>query len=121
MSTYALPPRIGQRSPRKKPLSERVEIGITTVLVIIGLLLTTISLSYLFYANEKATQDYHLRILQEKRSKLVSSNEILSMQIADLESLAALEKSPKIQDMVAMKNPLYLRGNSAVARTPDTN
>ncbi len=94
-----------------------MEIGITTVLVIISLLLASISLSYLFYANEKATQDYQLRVLQEKRANLVRTNEVLSMQIADLESLIALEENDSIKNMVAMKNPLYIRGDSAVALT----
>jgi hypothetical protein len=116
MSTFALPRRSIPVSSRKKPLSERVEVGITAVLVVMGLLLSTLSLSYLFYANEKATQDYHLRILQEKRSSILQKNEVLSMQIAQLESLENLQQNKKIRTMVDAGEILHIRGDTQVAQ-----
>ncbi|MBI5414519.1 hypothetical protein HZA38_03305 [Candidatus Peregrinibacteria bacterium] len=108
-----------QRMLRRRPLSERVEVGITTVLVVIGLVLAGISLLYLFYANEKATQDYHLRILQEKHAELVRANEVVAMLLSQREALVALEGNPKIQKMRDVKNKelLFIRDDIVVART----
>ena len=116
MSTLALPHQIRPAVAHRKPLSKRVEIGLTAVLVVIGLVLATLSLSYLFYANEKATQDYQLRVLQDQRAEFITKNEVLAMQIASLESLEALAENKQIANMVPAENLLYISGVSQVAK-----
>lgn len=117
MSTLALP-RHSARTPRRKPLSQQMEIGITAVLVVIGMVLSILSLSYLFYANATASQDYHLRVLQQERAELFRQKEVLSMEIAQFEALATLQENEKIASMVAAENPLYILENRAVAQAP---
>lgn len=115
MSTFALP-RQSVVLPRRKTLSQQIEVGITAVLVVIGLVLSALSLSYLFYANKTATQDYHLRVLQEQRAELMTQSEVLEMQIANAESLRALQENTKINSMVAASQPLYISGASLTAQ-----
>ena|GEM_PF-6951983 len=85
--------------PLRRRLSARMEFGITIVLAVTGVLVAVLSLLYLFYANAKATQDYHLRTLQERRTELVKKNEILAAEIAKTESLDALEQNKQIAAM----------------------
>ncbi len=59
---------------------------------------------------------YKLRILQEKRAELLSKNEALSMEIASLSTIDRLQESIDRLDMIATTHPLYLKGNTAVAK-----
>jgi len=57
-------------------------------------------------------------VLQSHRSELLQENEILSMQIADLQALSALENDAVIRAMVKAEKPQYIRGDTAVASIP---
>ncbi len=63
-----------------------------------------------------ATKGYTLRVLQQDRAELTQQNEILSMQIADLQSLEAMENNMIIESMVKAHQPQYIRGDTAVAK-----
>ncbi len=119
MSIITLPRRSSPIPIRKKPLSKRLEIGITMVLIVMGLVLSLLSLSFLFFANSQATQGFHLKTLQEQRADLMLSNEVLAMQIAGTEALDNLEENGQVKKMVNAESPLYLKGTSAVAKSEE--
>jgi len=71
---------------------------------------------YISYHNKNATMAYKLRILQEQRSELLTKNESLSMKIASLSTIGRIQESLNKSDMVAITNPLYIKGNTTVAK-----
>jgi hypothetical protein len=72
-------------------------------------------LAYLANANRNATKGYALKTLEKERSRLVTENEIWSMQIAKVQALTNLQNDPKIMNMVKANEPLFIRGDTAVA------
>jgi hypothetical protein len=100
---------------RSKPLSHKVEVGINALLFVIITLVTLISLAYLANANHNATKGYALKNLELKRSNLLTENEVLDMEIARVQALENIQNDPKIQKMVKANEPMYIRGDTAIA------
>lgn len=101
---------------RRKSLSERVELGVGIFLFVSVSLICILALLFLSHSNRVATRGYELKVLQQKQSNLVRQNEVLSMQVADLLSLEAMEKDEFIASMVKAEQPMYIRGDTAVAQ-----
>ena len=102
----------------RRPLSKRVELGIGAFLFVSVSIICIFALLFLSHSNRVATKGYDLRVLQSHRSELLQENEILSMQIADLQALSALENDAVIRAMVKAEKPQYIRGDTAVASIP---
>ncbi len=100
----------------KRPLSERIELGVGAFLFITVTIICLLSLLFLSHSNRVATKGYELKMLQAKRAELLRSNEVLSMQIADLQALDALENDATIKLMVKIDQPQYIRTDTAVAQ-----
>lgn len=100
---------------RKRTLSQKIEFGMTSLTFFTIILVAIISLVYLAHANRNATKGYALKNLELKRSQLITENEVWDMQIAQVKSLQALENDPKIRTMVKADQPLFVRGDSAIA------
>jgi len=101
---------------RKRPLSERVELGIGAFTFITVTIICVLSLVFLSHSNRVATKGYELKILQDKRQDLLRKNEVLSMQIADLQTLESLANDNTIRTMVKAERPKYIRTDTAVAK-----
>ncbi len=101
---------------RSKPLSHKVEVGINALLFVIITLVTLISLVYLANANRNATKGYALKNLELKRTNLLTENEVWDMEIARVQSLESIQKDPQIQKMVKANEPMFVRGDSAIAQ-----
>lgn len=101
---------------RKRTLSQKIEFGKTSLTFLTIILVAIVSLVYLAHANSNATKGYALKNLELKRSQLLTQNEVLDMQIAQVKSLAALQNDPKIQRMVKADQPMFVRGDSAIAK-----
>jgi len=99
----------------KKPLSKQIELGVGAFLFISTICICLLSLLFLSHNNRVATRGYELRMLQEKRAALLHEQEVLSMQIADLQSLRAMENDAVLQRMVRVDRPQYIRVDTAVA------
>lgn len=100
---------------RSKPLSHKVEVGINALLFVIITLVTLISLAYLANANRNATKGYALKNLELKRTNLLTENEVWDMEIAKVQALENIQKDPQIQKMVKANEPMFVRGDTAIA------
>lgn len=100
---------------RKRTLSQKIEFGMTSLTFLTIVLVAIISLVYLAHANSNATKGYALKNLELRRSQLLTENEVWDMQIAQVKSLQALQDDPKIRTMVKAEQPLFVRGDSAIA------
>jgi len=100
---------------RKRTLSQKIEFGMTSLTFFTIILVAIISLVYLAHANRNATKGYALKNLELKRSQLITENEVWDMQIAQVKSLQALQNDPKIRTMVKADQPLFVRGDTAIA------
>ena len=100
---------------RKRTLSQKIEFGMTSLTFLTIILVAIISLVYLAHANRNATKGYALKNLELRRSQLLTENEVWDMQIAQVKSLQALQNDPKIRMMVKADQPLFVRGDTAIA------
>jgi hypothetical protein len=100
---------------RKRTLSQKIEFGMTSLTFFTIILVAIVSLVYLAHANRNATKGYALKNLELKRSQLITENEVWDMQIAQVKSLQALQNDPKISMMVKAEQPLFVRGDTAIA------
>jgi hypothetical protein len=100
---------------RKRTLSQKVEVGVTSLVFVTITLVAIVSLAYLAHSNRNATKGYALKTLEAKRTSLVTENEVWDMQIAKVKSLDALANDPKIAGMIAAEQPMFIRGDTAVA------
>lgn len=100
---------------RKRTLSQKIEFGMTSLTFLTIILVAIISLVYLAHANRNATKGYALKNLELRRSQLLTENEVWDMQIAQVKSLQALQNDPKIRTMVKADQPLFVRGDTAIA------
>ncbi len=100
---------------RRKTLSQRVELSITSLILVTLILVGMISLAYLVHSNLNATKGYALKTLELQRSKLLMENEVWDMQIAKVKSLDTLQNDPSIKMMVRADQPLFIRGDTAIA------
>lgn len=100
---------------QKRTLSHKVEVGLNSLVVVIIALVGLISLAYLANANHNATKGYALKTLEIKRSHLLTENEIWNMEIAKVQSLESIQNDPKIRSMVKTDQPMFIRGDTAIA------
>lgn len=108
-------PNQSDASVRKKTLSQKVEVGVTSLVFATITLVAIISLAYLANANRNATKGYALKALEAKRSQLIIENEVWDMEIAKVQALSNLQNDPTVTRMVRANEPLYLRGDTAIA------
>lgn len=99
----------------RRPLSERIEASVGALLFTSIAIIAVLSLAFLAHGNSSATKGYEIKTLRETRANLLRENEILSMQIADLQSLDAMANDATIRAMVKVEEPRYIRGDTAVA------
>lgn len=100
---------------RKRTLSQRIEFGATTLTFFTIILIAVVSLVYLAHANSNATKGYTLKNLEIERGRLLTENEILDMEIAQIKSLENLKDDPKFSSMVKTDQLVFVRGDSAIA------
>ena len=100
---------------RKRTLSQKVEVGLTSLVLVTIVLIAIISLVYLAHSNRNATKGYALKNLELRRTNLMTENEVWDMQIAQVKSLEAIQSDPKILSMVKAVSPKYVRGDTAIA------
>jgi hypothetical protein len=100
---------------RKRTLSQKIEFGVTSLTFFTIILIAIISLVYLAHANRNATKGYALKSLEMRRGELLTENEVWDMQIAQVKSLQAIESDPKIRTMVKADQPMFVRGDTAIA------
>lgn len=81
------------------------------LMVAIGSLILLLALLILFHENANATTGYRLRTLERQRSQLLLKEEVQNMQIAQQQALEQLQQDPKVQAMVSVKNPQYIKDN----------
>lgn len=100
---------------RRKTLSQKIEVGMTSLVFVTIILVAIISLVYLAHANRNATKGYALKSLELRRSKLLTENEIWDMQIAQVKSLQGIQSDPNVLTMVKADQPKFVRGDTAIA------
>jgi hypothetical protein len=100
---------------RKKTLSQKIEVGMTSLVFVTIILVAIISLVYLAHANRNATKGYALKSLELRRSHLLTENEVWDMQIAQVKSLNSIQSDPKVTSMVKADQPKFIRGDTAIA------
>lgn len=105
-----------QKGIRKKTLSQKIEMGINTLVFTTITLICVISLLYLAHANKVATKGYQLKNLKEERNLLMTENEIWNMKIARSQAIDTLKKDPLIAKMKTAGELKYIRTDTAVAK-----
>jgi hypothetical protein len=100
---------------RKNTLSQKVEVGVNALVFAIIVLVALISLIYLAYSNRNATKGYALKNLEMERSQLLTENEVWDMEIARVQALSNIQNDPKIRSMVKTDEPMFVRGDTAIA------
>ncbi|MFH0820963.1 MAG: hypothetical protein V1908_04265 [Candidatus Peregrinibacteria bacterium] len=115
MSSVFLASANAENFMRRKTLSQKVEVGITSLMLVTILLVGMITLVYLVHSNRNATKGYALKNLELERSRLLMENEVWDMEIAKVKSLDTLQNDPKVQRMVKADQPLFIRGDTAIA------
>jgi hypothetical protein len=101
--------------PNRLSLGELVQQSTFLLMGVIGLLILVLALLILFHENLNATKGYKLRTLEHQRSEDLLRLEVMNMQVAQQQSLQNLQTDPKIQAMIPVKTPIYVKGESAVA------
>lgn len=102
---------------RKKTLSQTIEFGAMSLVVVTMLLICILSLVYLTHSNKNATRAYQLKALEYDRAKLITENESWNLKISQVQSILTLEQDPKIISMQDSTAPRFMRGDTAVAST----
>jgi len=87
----------------------------TSLMFVTIILIAFISLVYLAHANRNATKGYAIKNLEIERSRLMTDNEVLDMEIAQVKALDNLQNDPKILSMIKSEQPKFVRGDSAIA------
>jgi len=100
---------------RKNTLSQKVEVGVNALVFAIIVLVAVISLVYLAYSNRNATKGYALKNLEIERSQLLTENEVWDMEIARVQALSNIQNDPKVRSMVKTDQPMFVRGDTAIA------
>ncbi len=102
--------------PRRASLGRMVNQSTMLLMVSIGALILVLALLILVHENANATKGYSLRRLENQRSLLLLDQEVLNMQIAEAQSLSALQNDPQIAGMQGtVKGVQYVKPESAVA------
>ena len=103
-------------SMRKETLSKKVEAGVTSLIFVVIVLIAVISLIFLSHSNRNATKGYALKNLEIQRLELLTENEVWDMEISQVKSLDSIQSDPKILSMIKADTPMYVRGDSAIAK-----
>lgn len=106
IQTFAYAPVRG-KMPHRHSLGSSIRSSTVLLLAVIATLIVALALLILFHHNLNATKGYRLRTLEYARTQLLLEQEILSMRIAESQSLASLEKTPQIQAMRKPSRPAY--------------
>jgi len=73
-------------------------------------------LIFLSHSNRNATKGYALKNLEIQRLELLTENEVWDMEISQVKSLDSIQSDPKILSMIKADTPMYVRGDSAIAK-----
>jgi len=93
--------------PRRSSLGRMVNQSTMLLMVVIGSLILILALMILFHQNANATKGYLLRTLNVERRGLLHEEEILKMELAEEQSLNALESDKQIEAMAAPRHVEY--------------
>ncbi len=102
-------------APRRHSLGRMMSSSTVLLLFVIGALIIVLALLILFHHNLNATKGYKLRSLERERTELLLQQEVLNMQIAKSQSLAALQNDQQILGMQKPAKPKYIRAASPIA------
>ncbi|MFH0833767.1 MAG: hypothetical protein V2A63_00030 [Patescibacteria group bacterium] len=94
---------------RKRTLSNRIEVGTFSLMVVAILLALAVSLIYLAHANRTATRGYALKTLEIEKNNLRTQSEIWEQKVSEAKSLTEIEKSGVLKEMIDVKDPIYLK------------
>jgi hypothetical protein len=100
---------------RRRTLSNRVEVGTFSLMVVSVLLALAVSLIYLAHANRTATRGYILKKLEIEKNDLRTQSEIWEQKVSEAKSLSALEASGVLSKMVDVEKPIYLQAKAVAA------
>lgn len=104
--------------PRTSSMERLIDQSAMLLMGTIGAIILILAIFILLHQNATATKGYRLRKLERERSQLLLEEEVLRMQVAEAQSLFALQNDKKIQAMTVMKNPLYADESAALAQNP---
>ncbi len=96
----------------RSSLGTLVDQSTILLMVVIGSLILMLALLILFHENANATTGYQLRTLERERSQLLLREEVQNMQIAQQQAIEQLQQDSRIQAMIPVKSPQYVRGDS---------
>lgn len=101
--------------PKRSSLGQLVNQSTMLLMFSIGSLILVLALLILFHQNANATKGYMLRTLERERSKLLTEEEVLNMEIAQEQSLKQLKGDPQIQAMIDVRTVTYAEEYPTVA------
>lgn len=90
-------------------LSSRIELSTVSLTFVIIVLALVVSLLFLAHANRTATRGYALKKLEQERNELQTKTEIWEQRVSEAKSLKTIKKSPVVEKMTIVNNPIYIR------------
>ncbi len=117
MNVYVLPRTNNpQLTPRRKhTVSAEVKIGLVTLSFTLIGLISLLSFASLSHTSQIQAAGYEIKTLEQQKSSLSNTHKALTMEIAQKRSLATLESSPKVKNMVLVSNPIIVDTHSNLA------
>ncbi len=105
----------GKKKSKKTTLGHEVKIGVHSLLIFNIIIICVLTVTYIIHSNKTATTGYVLKQLEDERKRLVIQSEVWDMKISRAQSLLMKKSSPTILSMQQISDPLFTRGDSAVA------
>lgn len=106
------PNPLESRQNNRSPLSQRIRLSSTALVVVLIFMICGISILYLIEFNKLSTAGIIIDDLQAKRDKLIIENETWNMRIADLKSLDVIKSQNIVRSMVDIGSNVEYVGTS---------
>lgn len=104
------------RSKFRQPVPMKLRVGKFFLMFSMILLAGLMSMLYLMHFTDIHTKGYSLRKLEIEREALRSQQEIKVMNVAKVRALEHVQAGAKVTSMVPLRNPIYLKDDTAVAK-----
>lgn len=104
-----------KRSLNRPSSAVSVYIGPTFLIFTLVLIVCLISVVTLMFSTKGITKGYTLKKLEAEHEQLLRDNEVKTMHVAEVRSLASIKASPRAQSMVRPGKVVYYRYDTAIA------
>ena len=113
--------RHNKKRVRRRTLSQKVQMGSVSLIVILSVIIGFVSLFYLAHNNSQANKGNDFTNLRVKRKEIIYNIEEWERKISEVQTIDNLVESKYVADMVKPNNGdgriKYIRGDTGIAST----